>query len=201
MTEIFYAILSIKFRNWRRPSGIPPSPKNVVILCRTNKLFTDSPMDIDDCIVNIGFCLREKASGINVFICGLIPRDESWSVNTVLIKDVNKILKYLCLKHDFPFIDQSNGWTLPNGDLDPSLFFRDYLHLIEEGNIKLAKLIINSIAQTNDICFSSNTGKRDPYSDTCKIKASDSFALALNEADFPPLSPPNHAHKCKHKPY
>ena len=69
------------------------------------------------------------------------------------------------------------------------------------GIIKLAKLIINSIAQTNDICFSSNTGKRNPYSGTCKNKASDSFALALNEADFPPLSPPNHAHKCKHKPY
>ena len=42
------------------------------------------------------------------------------------------LLKYLCLKHDFSYIDQSNGWTLPNSDLDPSLFFRDSLHLVEE---------------------------------------------------------------------
>ena len=53
----------------------------------------------------------------------------------------------------FHFIDQSNGWTLPNGDLDPSLFFKDSLHLIEEGNVKLAKLIISSIALTNNMFF------------------------------------------------
>ena len=95
-------------------------------------------------------------------------------------------MKSICSKHDFSFIDQSNGWTLPNGDLDPSLFFRDSLHLTEEGNFKLAKLIINSIALTNDICFSSNSGKRNSYSDTCENKA---------------LSPPVHTHKFKHSPY
>ena len=33
---------------------IPPSLKNVAILCGTNNCFTDSPLDIADCIVNIG---------------------------------------------------------------------------------------------------------------------------------------------------
>ena len=107
-------------------------------------------------------------------------------------------MKYLSLKHDFSFIDQSNGWTLPNDDLDPSLFFRDSLHLNEEGSVRLTKLIINSIALTNSIYFSSNTSKRYSYSDTCKNEASFSFALTLNEADFPPLSPPIQALKCKH---
>ena len=51
------------------------------------------------------------------------------------------------------FIDQSNGWIVPNADLDRSLFFRDSLRLTEEGNVKLAKLIINSIALTNNIFF------------------------------------------------
>ena len=133
--------------------SILPSLKNVVALCGTNNLFTDPPMDIADCIVNIGFCLCEKSSNISVFICGLIPRDESWSVNRVLIKDITGILKYLCLKHDFSFIDQSNGrtsngWTFTNGDLNPSLFFGDSLHLIEQENFKLAKLITNSIPLT-----------------------------------------------------
>ena len=158
-------------------------------------------MDITSCIVNIGSCLGEKSSNINVFIWGLILRDESWSENRVLIKDVNRTLKYLCLKLDFSFIDQSNGWTLANGHLDPSLFFRDSLHLIEKGYAKLAKLTTNSIALTNNIWFSPNTGKRNSYSDTCKNKASISFALTLNEADFPPLLPPIHAHKCKYSAY
>ena len=101
-----------------------------------------------------------------VFVCGLTPRDESWSVNRVLLKDVIRILKSLCLKHDFSFIDQSNAWTLSNVDLGPSLFLRDSLHLIEEGNIKLAKLIIYSITLTNNICSSTNTGERNSYNDT-----------------------------------
>ena len=180
---------------------IPPSLKNVVVLCGTNNLFIDSPLDIADCIVNIGSCLREKSSSVNIFICGLISRDESSSVNRVLIKDVNRILKYLCLKHDFSYIDQSNGWTLPNSDLDPSLFFRDSLRLVEEGNVKLAKLIINYIGLTNNTCFSSNTDKRYSYRDTCKNKDLIFFALTLNEANLSPLSPPIHAHKCKHSPY
>ena len=161
----------------------------MVLLCEAN-IFTDFPTDIADCIVNSGSCLREISSNINVFICVLIPRDVGWSVNRVLIKDVNRILEYLCLKHDFSFIDQSNGWTLPDGNLDPSLFFRDSLHLIKEGNVKLAKLIFNSIALTNNIRFSSNTGQTYSYCDTCKNKASISFALKLNEANFPTLSPP-----------
>ena len=74
----------------------PPSLKNVVVLSGTNNLFTDSPLDLADCVVKIGSC-------------GLILRDESWSINRVLINGVNRIFKYLCLKHDFPYIDQSDG--------------------------------------------------------------------------------------------
>ena len=180
---------------------IPPSLNNVVVLCGTNNLFTDSPMDIADCVVNIGSCLREKSSSMNVFLCGLIPRDERCSVNKVLIKDINRILKYLCLKHDFLYIEKRNGWTLPNSDLDPSLVFRDSLHLIKEGNVKFAKFIINSIALTNNTCFSSKTDKMCSCSDTSKNKVSTPFALTLTEADFPALSLPVHAHKCKNSPY
>ena len=138
---------------WTKNLLIPPSLKNVVVFCGTNNPFTNSPVDIADCIVNIGSCLCEKFSSVNVFVFGSIPRDESWHVNRVLIKNVFRILKYLCLKHYFSYIDQSNGWTLANGDLDLSLFFRDSLHLVEEGNVKLAKLFINSITLTNNMCF------------------------------------------------
>ena len=62
-------------------------------------------------------------------------------------------------------------------------------------------MIINSIAVTNNICFLSNIGKKYSYNDNCKNKASISFALTLNEADFPPLSLLNHTHKCKLSPY
>ena len=77
-------------------------------------------------------------------------------------------------------------------------------HHIEAGNVKLAKLIINSIVLTKNINFSPNTGKmyqKYSNSDTCKSKVPVSFALTLNEAEFPLLSPPVHAHKCKHSTF
>lgn len=52
-----------------------------------------------------------------------------------------------------------NGWTLPSGDLDPSLFFRDSLHFIEEGNVQLTNLIITFMALTKHICFLSKLVK------------------------------------------
>ena len=80
------------------------------------------------------------------------------------------------------------------------LTLRDSLHLVKERNVTLAKLIISFVALTNNTCFSSNTDKIYSYSDTCK-ENSIYFVLTLNEADFPPSSPPIHAHKCKHSLY
>ena len=91
---------------WRNKNLlIPASLKNVVLLCGTNNIFTDSPLDI---AVNTGSSLHENSSNVNVFICRLIPRDESWSANRALIKGVNRIFKYLCLKHDFSYTDRRN---------------------------------------------------------------------------------------------
>ena len=150
----------------------PPSMKNVINLCGTNNLLH---ILLGRWLAVLS-CLREKSSNINFFVCWLIPKDESWSVNRVLIKDFSRIFEYLCLKHDFYFIDQSNRLTFSNGDLDPSLFFRDSFHIIEEGNVKLAKLLINSTPRTNSIYFSSKTCGRYSCSDTCKNKASVSLA-------------------------
>ena len=66
------------------------------------------------------------------------------------------------------------------------------------GNIKLATLIISSIALTNNIYLPSNTGKSYPYSSSRKNKVLVSFAFTLNETDFPLLFVPGRVHECKH---
>ena len=40
------------------------------------------------------------------------------------------------------------------------------LHLVEEGNVKIAKLIIDSVALTNNPWFSFNTNQSYSYIDT-----------------------------------
>ena len=166
---------------------LPLSVKNVVILCRTN-ISIHTPRDIADCIISIGSILQNKSSGINVSICGLIPCDDGWSVNRILINEVNEILKHQCNINGFAFIFQDHGWTFANGSLDCSLFCEDILHRIEKGNVKLAKSITLSITSRYNHINLSSTNNNTSYSDITRQKVQSTISFLLNEHDFPLLS-------------
>ena len=95
-----------------------------------NNIPIDTPRDITNSIISIGSIFHKKSIGIDVSVCGLIPRDESWSVNRGLINEANEILKYQCNINNFTFIFQDHKWTFVNGSLDFSLFYKDLLHLL-----------------------------------------------------------------------
>ena len=150
---------------------LPSSVKNVVILCGTNNTPTGTPRDIADCIISsIGSIFQKISSGINVSVCGLIPRDECWSVNRVLINEVNKILKYQCNIKGFVFIYQDHGWAFANGSFDCSLFYKDLLHLMEQGNVKLAKSITLTITSQYNHINPSSTNSNTSFSDITRQK-------------------------------
>ena len=167
---------------------LPSSVKNVVILCGTNNISIDTPRDKADCIISISSILQKKSGGINVSICGLIPRDEGWSVNRVLKNEVNEILKHQCSINGFAFIFQDHGWTFANGSLDCSLFYKDMLRLIEKGNVKLAKSIALSITSRYNQMNLSSINSSTSYSDITRQKVQSTIYFLLNEHDFPPLS-------------
>ena len=75
-------------------------------------------------------------------------------MNTILIKEINAILKCKCTLHSFNFIEQKECWADNNETLDPSLFCHDKLHLIQKGNIKLSESIITA---TEGIDIDQNT--------------------------------------------
>ena len=167
---------------------LPSSVKNVVILCRTNNIPIDTPCDIADCIISIGSIFQKRSSGFDVSVCGLIPRDESWLVNRGLINKMSEILKYQCSINSFTFIVQDHGWTFANDSLDCSLFYKDLLHLIEQGNIKLAKSITLTINSGYKDINLSSTNNSTSYSDITRQKVQSTISFSLNEHDFPPLS-------------
>ena len=84
-------VLNILWRVQNLP--VISSLKNVVILCRTNNLFQDSPEDIADGVIEIVETFKSKYNSNNIAIGGILPCDASWSINRVLIKEVNEILK------------------------------------------------------------------------------------------------------------
>ena len=106
----------------------------------------------------------------------------------MLIDKVNDILKYEFHKNGFVFIVQDHEWTLPNGSLDCSLFYKDSLHLVEQGNVKLAKSIVSTLtARSNQINFSSKN-RNTLYSDVSKQYVPGSISFSFMEDDFSPLT-------------
>ena len=127
-------------------NNLPSSPyfQNAAILCGTNNTQQDSSEDIVDEILEIAPTLRRKYNHLNVVVCGLLPRDENWSVNRIYLKEINDYLSNECDLNGINFI-KSNYWTLQNGSLKANLFYVHNLHLIQDGNIKLSESIVHVI--------------------------------------------------------
>ena len=93
-------------------------------------------------------------------------KHECWSANRVVINEVSKILKYQCNINGFSFIFHDWRKTVANVSFNCSLFYKDMLDLIKQGNVKLAKLITLAITpQYNHINLSLT--KSNTYSEKC----------------------------------
>lgn len=59
--------------------------------------------------VSNGSVLEEKCNNSCVITCGLLPKDESSTLNRLLIKEINELVRYQCFENDLP--DPCTGWT------------------------------------------------------------------------------------------
>ena len=66
------------------------------------------------------------------------------------------------------------------GSLNPDLFFLDNVHLVEQGNLKLAESIFSSIENCNGVTCNNQKQFLMSYKMAVSFK--------LNNSDFPPLS-------------
>ena len=97
-------------------------------------------------------------------------------------------MKYDCHKNGYIFVVKDHGWTLQNGSLDCCFFYKDSLHLVEQGNVKLAKSIVSTLTtQNNQINFSLKNRSR-LYSDVSKQFVSAAISFYFKEDDLPPLT-------------
>ena len=82
---------------WRvRDTAFPPRLKNVVILCRTNNTNKDLLHDIVQGLITIGSSFKIRFNNPNIFFCGLLPHDECFSINRVVIDETNDFLSFKC---------------------------------------------------------------------------------------------------------
>ena len=138
-------------------------------------------------LIDTGVCFWNRSPKVKIFISGILPRDECYSVNRLFIEEINTILKCKCAFHRFNFIEQEQGWTDNNDALDHSLFYQDKLHLIQIESIKLSQWIKTA---TEDVNIGQNTPfnemtnkKHNQFTKTYKMAVS----FKLNHTDFTPL--------------
>ena len=77
---------------------------------------------------------------------------------------------------------------LPTGYLDYSHFYRDSLHLVGQGNVKLAKSITSTLTKWNNQINLSSKNRNTLYSDASKQFVPLTISFSFKEDGFPPLT-------------
>lgn len=80
---------------------------------------------------------KNQCSNSIIFIFEILLRDEFFSVNKLIINELNDLLKAKCSFKKFHFLNQSNGSALHNGAFAFSLFYSDGLYSVEKDNSNL----------------------------------------------------------------
>ena len=164
------------------------SIKKVVVLCGANNLNQDSPEDVTDGIIEVASTFKFKYDPTVVFVCGILPRDFNWSVTQVYMKEGNDILKTKCSQSCFTVFCPGSDWTLSNGSFDLDLIFLDNVHLVENGNFKLAGSIFSLIKNFDNVKHNNH----NQFIKSCKTAVS----FKLSNVGFPSLSFPNFSESC-----
>ena len=125
---------------------LPKSIRSVVIHCGTNNIDTSSSDEISVGVVTIARSISHRYPNIEVIVSGLLQRYIHWSTRRAKINKTNHYLKDYCERlKTMTFMRQDLDWTLPDNSLNMELYYKDLLHLIENGNIKFSKLIIEAL--------------------------------------------------------
>ena len=101
--------------------------------------------------IEVANTFKSKYGSISIFICRILPCDFNWYVTQVYIREVNNTLKTKCSQSCFTFICPDSNWTFSNGSLDSDLFYLDNVHLVKNGNLKLAEPTLSFINNFDNI--------------------------------------------------
>lgn len=139
---------------WRLQNGeIECDPKVFVVLCGTNNVDKNGASEIAQGILAIVDFIRNKKPKVSIVVCGILPRDLFPNSRRDKIDEVNEeLFEYISFSDELRdenvyFLPPGKGWTSKGGKLDESLYFTDHLHLVEDGDEKLAKAIARLVKE------------------------------------------------------
>ena len=109
----------------------------MVINCGTNNLDTDNPDEISDGLICIALLFQKRLKHLQ--INRLIPRDATNTRRRQKLLEVNQLLRDKCTSYNSVyFLKPDTDWTNLDGGLNKTFYYKDNIHLLENGNKKLA---------------------------------------------------------------
>ena len=182
---------------WRLKNGeIPKNLQTAIIHCGTNNIDKNDPEDIKTAILSIAYFILEKKPQADIIITGLLPRDKEIFHQRKRRQIVNKKLGNWYQGNkigNVKFLKPGSDWVDENGHLSVNLYFRDFLHLNEKGNMKFAKIIVNSLhihKQVSPYTTLSISPTQSTAHLTPTLTTPSAPTIAAPSAPAPPLPPP-----------
>ena len=181
-----------RIRNTRLSSTI----KHIVVHCGTNNIDHHQPGDIVKGLIKIGEEVHRYKPNIKIIVSSILPRVAT-PVQKRKINEINESLKIIIpTLNRFYFIHHSyENWTQSDGTPNPNLYFKDMLHLIEPGNVQLAKVITSTISKIKN---SKHTSSPSHLPTThllpariAKVAATPKWGVCEYVHFPPPLNPPS----------
>ena len=138
---------------WRVKYGLLPLHASVFIVhAGTNNISKNEPIHIAMAILQIATFIRQRHPKAKIVITGLLPRGLYPSAIRDDIASVNSYLEELSTNHHSGalYLKPENDWLCPNGTHNLRYYYKDKLHLIEEGYHKFSKYILKILASSTN---------------------------------------------------
>ena len=147
-----------------RSNNIPlPQPlKYVVINSGTNNLATDSPDEISDGLICIAFFFQKGMKHLQTVVNGLIHRDPINTKRRQKLLEVNQLLRGKCTNYTNVYFQKpGTDWTTLDGGFNKTFYYKDNIHLLENGNKNLALSVKIKLDKIRENCreIKSSTNK------------------------------------------
>ena len=123
-----------------RSNNIPlPQPlKYVVINCGANNLDTDNPGEISDGLICIALLFQKRLKQLQIVVNGLIPCDAINTKRRQKLFEVNQLLQDKCTDYTSVYLVKPDAdWATLDGGINKTFYYKDNIHLFENGNKKL----------------------------------------------------------------
>ena len=152
-------IQNVQWRSKNIP--LPQSLRYMVIKCGRNNLGTDNPDEISDGLIFIALLFQKRMKHLQIVVNGLNPLDAINTKRRQKLLEINQFLQDKSAKYtSVYFLKPDTDPTTLDGGLNKTFYYKENIHLLENGNKKLALSIKTKLDNIRVNCHEITINKK-----------------------------------------